>query len=86
MWEETGREVSSEQYLTTLQNDFEKGGVHIQEEMWLYRATLTPRLVEDPAQSREEHLEYAWAPVVEVPLWNVMPPAVVPYIQFVGGT
>lgn len=86
IWEETGREVSTLQYLTTLQNNFEKQGVHIQEEMWLYRATLTPVLQENPAQAREAHLEYAWAPVAEITLWNVMPPLVVPYIQFVGGT
>lgn len=85
MCEETGREVSSLAYLTTLQNHFEKRGVHVEEEMWLYRATLTPILKEDPPQAREEHLEYAWAPVVEVSLWQVMPPAVIPFIQLVGG-
>jgi hypothetical protein len=74
------------QYLTTLQNDFDKGGVHIQEEMWLYRATLTPIFREDPAQATEDHLEYAWAPVVDVALWNVMPPTVIPYVEFVGGS
>lgn len=85
LWEETGREVSRLSYLTTLQNDFDKQGVHIQEEMWVYRADLTPILRENPAQSKEDWLEFAWAPIVDIAMWHVMPPAVVPFIQLVGG-
>ncbi len=84
--EETGREICNLRYLTTIQNNFEKRGVHIEEEMHLFRADLTPILKENPAQSAEDHLINEWVPVVDTPLMNVMPPAVVSYILFVGGT
>ena len=84
--EETGRDTATLRYLTTLQNNYDKRGVHIEEEMHLFRAALTPILKEDPAQSAEDHLEYAWAPVVDLPLWNIQPPAVIPWMQLVGGT
>ena len=86
MREETGREVSRLAYLTTILNDFDKDGVHIQEEVALFKADLYPRLVEDPAQSNEAHLVFAWAPVVETPLWPILPPTVIDWILFAGGS
>lgn len=83
--EETGREVSSLQYLTTLHNDFDQAGVHIQEELALFRATLYPLLQEDPAQSREDHLVFAWVPLAELALVRILPPAIVPFIVFAAG-
>jgi hypothetical protein len=74
------------QYLVTMQNDFDQRGVHIQEEMWLYAATLTPILREDPPQVTEDHLEYLWVPIVDLGAWQVMPPAVIPLMQCVGGS
>lgn len=83
--EETGREVTTLRYLTTLQNDFDKAGVHIAEDMALFKADLSPVIQENPAQSREAHLEFAWAPLGELALWRILPPAVVPYILLVAG-
>ena len=84
--EETGREVLRLAYLTTILHDFDKDGVHIREEMALYKADLVPRLVEDPPQSNEAHLVFAWAPVVDTPLWPIRPPAAIDWIRFAGGS
>ena len=83
--EETGREVASLRYITTLPNDFDKAGVHIHEEMALYKATVSPVLQEDPAQSKEAHLIFAWVPLADLARHRILPPAVVPYILFVAG-
>ena len=83
--EETGREVSRLQFITVIYNNFDRAGEHIQEEMSIFKADLYPLLQENPPRSTEDHLETAWAPLGELSMWKILPPAVVPIIVLVAG-
>ena len=83
--EETGREVSRLQAITVLYNQFERAGERIEEEMHVFQVALVPLLQENPPRSTEDHLETAWAPLGDLAMWTIRPPAVVPIIVLVAG-
>jgi ADP-ribose pyrophosphatase YjhB (NUDIX family) len=83
--EEAGREVSYLKHLADIDNIFDKGNTRVEESMSLYKADLYPMLVEHPARSLEDHLDVKWIPIAEMAAENLLPPAVRPYVEMVGG-